>query len=94
MIKFLKSLLGGTDTGGDAQPESAVEYKGYRITPCPHNRNGGWSTQAVIEKEIDGEIKTHHFIRADSTSGKDGAIELILSKCRMTIDQLGDRIFD
>lgn len=95
MLKFVKSLFGG-GSNNDSQPQSkeaAVEYNGFRIIPCPRSDKGGWSTEAIIEKDVDGETLSHHFIRADSSSGKDGAIELILSKSKTTIDQLGDKIF-
>ena len=95
MLKFVKSLFG---TGSDNQSkpkskEATVEYNDFRITPCPRNQNGGWSTEAIIEKDIEGETQSHHFIRADSSSSKEGAIELIMNKSKKTIDQLGDKIF-
>ncbi|NKB75638.1 MAG: hypothetical protein GKR96_01025 [Gammaproteobacteria bacterium] len=93
MLKLIKSLFTGSPSNVNPTPEATVEYSGFRITPCPQSAKGGWSTEAIIEKEIDGETKQHHFIRADSSSGKEGAIELILSKSRTTIDQLGEKIF-
>ncbi|WP_241910967.1 HlyU family transcriptional regulator, partial [Vibrio splendidus] len=46
-----------------------------------------------IEKEFDGEIKTHRFIRSDVVSNKQDADELMLKKSQMFIDQMGDNIF-
>ena len=94
MLKFLKNLLGGANSETSSQSFETVEYKGCRITPTPKQGNNGWSTEAIIEKEIDGETHTHHFIRADSSHGKDDALDLIMNKCKTTIDQLGDRIFN
>ena len=82
MIKFIKSLFGGAGDGQQAEPEAAIEHNGFRIIPCPRNVNGGWSTEAMIEKEVNGEMKSHHFIRADTNAGKDGAVELIISKAK------------
>ena len=81
--------------GGSKEPvaDPATDYQGYRIIPAPREGSGGWSTEATITKVIDGEEKSHHFIRADKSGSRDGAVELTLNKCRQTIDQLGDRIF-
>lgn len=96
MLGFLKNLFAGNpdQEGGAASAEAATEYNGYTIVPAPRNEAGGWSTEATISKTIDGENKTHHFIRADKTGSREGAVELTLNKCRQTIDQLGDRLFE
>jgi len=93
MIGIFKKLLGGSKAPTQAADEPAIEYNGFRIVASPQEGEGGWSTEAKISKEFDGETKTHHFIRADKTGSRDGAVELTLNKCRQTIDQLGDRIF-
>ncbi len=97
MIKFLKGLLKGN--GSERQPkkkatgeEAAVEYNGYSISPCPRNVGGGWSTEAIIRKEIDGEVKQHKFIRADTSADKEAAVSLIINKARTLIDQQGNTI--
>ena len=95
MINFIKKLFGG-DTSGKEKPEQMdppIEYKDFQIFTCPKEVAGGWSTEAKICKTVDGEEHTHHFIRADKTSTRDSAIELTLSKAKMTIDQVGDRLF-
>ena len=92
MAGFLKSIFGGGKSNGASQAET-LEYNGFSIQPTPRNVNNGWSTEAIITKEIDGEVHTHHFIRADTTAEQGAAVELTLSKARITIDQLGDKIF-
>ena len=94
MIGFLKSLFPGARSGQTELPEKTVEHNGYCITPCPKQTGNGWSTEATIKKEIKGEVKTHHFIRADSNTTKESAVQLVISKARTTIDQLGERIFN
>ena len=90
MFGLFKKRGGGAK---EAAADPPTEYQGYQIRPAPREESGGWSTEAFITKVIDGEEKTHHFIRADKTGSRDGAVELTLNKCRQTIDQLGDRIF-
>ena len=66
MIKFLKVIFSSSgDVKGNAEP--VTEYKGFNIQPTPQEASGGWSTEAIISKEIDAEVKTHHFIRADKS---------------------------
>ncbi len=70
-----------------------MEYKGYVIVPAPRQESGGWTTEATITRDTDGETRTHRFIRADRSTSRESALELTLSKCRQTIDQLGEQIF-
>jgi len=89
--------------GGDARPAGggkelpAVEYNGFSIHPRPRRKNGGWTTEAVIRKRGgDGgahATREHIFIRADASPGKDEAVEFIIGKAKMFIDQQGDAIF-
>ncbi len=97
LLRGLSRLLRVTDGGGGARPpakkETAVEYNGFSISPCPRKSGGGWSTEAVIRKRVGGEMKQHAFIRADSSLGKEAAVALIISKAKTLIDQRGDKIF-
>ena len=93
MFGFIKKMMAGSDSEKPPVADPPTEYSGFSIAPCPRQEGGGWSTEATISKEIDGEIKTHHFIRADKTGDREGAVTLTLNKCRMTIDQVGDDLF-
>ena len=96
MLKFLRGLLGGAgSSGGTEEPlgEHATDYQGYRITPWPKKIDTGWSTEGVISKEVDGAMRTQHFIRADSLASQEQAITFILRKGRQIIDEQGDRLF-
>ena len=88
-MSLLKRLFGG---GGSPAPEPE-EYKGYAITPTPIAEGNDYRISAKIEKEIEGEIKTHTLIRADTVSGLEAATEASLEKARQVIDALGDGIF-
>ena len=94
MIDIINRLFGGSN-GSKPDPEQTqvIEYKGFDILPTPSKSGGGWSTSATISKSSDGETKTHYFIRADTTSTRDAAIELTVNKAKMCIDQIGDQIF-
>lgn len=92
MIKFLKGLF-RSGASRPAKEEPAVEYDGFDIIPGPRKITGGWSTEALIRKVIDGETKQHAFIRADSSTTREAAVALITSKAKTLIDQQGDKIF-
>ena len=93
MFEKIKALFTGSSESTSSPSAPAVEYKGFRIIPTPKNVTNGWSTEAQIEKETDGETQNHHFIRADISSGKEGAADLAISKAKVMIDQQGDGIF-
>ena len=92
MFIFIKSIFSGKGNG-QSGGEPAIEYNGFVIQPTPNKVDGGWSTTAIISKTVDDETKTHNFIRADTTTSKDSAVELIVSKAKVMIDQAGDKIF-
>ena len=90
-MSLLKKLFGGS---GGAPEETRVEdHNGYRIYPEPVKEQGGYRIAARIEKDVDGETKTHTLIRADVVADHDQAIAATIQKCQQVIDQQGDRIF-
>ena len=91
MIRFFKKLFRGGPPSL-AKEEQAVEHGGFSISPCPRKVGGGWSTEAVIRKQVGDETKQHAFIRADASTSKEAAISLIISKAKTLIDQQGDKI--
>jgi len=97
MLRLLKKLFGGGATAGatakPARTGPAGEYGGLSISPCPRSVGGGWSTEAVIRKTVDGEGRQHAFIRADTSPTREAAAALALSKAKTLIDQQGDGIF-
>ena len=89
-MSFLKRLFGGSDALAP-EPET---YNGFRITPTPISEGSVHRVSAKIEKEIDGETKTHVLIRADTMNDLDLATEASLAKALQVIDCLGDDIFE
>ncbi|EOD81263.1 hypothetical protein D515_04164 [Grimontia indica] len=71
----------------------ATEYKGYLIYPEAKSEGGQYRINGRICKEIDGELKTHSFIRSDLLPSEEGANELMLKKSQLFIDQMGERMF-
>jgi len=95
MLGFLKNVLGGG--GGDREPEpegaEPVEHEGFTIVAATPKASGGWTSEGRIRKVIDGETQEVHFIRADTSTSRDAAIALSVSKARKIIDEQGERVF-
>ena len=88
-MSLLSRLFGKTEAK-EPDPET---YKGFLIFPAPAKESGGYRIGARIEKEFDGEIKTHQMIRADTYSAQETAIDASITKSKQMIDQMGDGIF-
>jgi hypothetical protein len=98
MASFLKTLWsqvtggGGGEAGAPAESE-AIEYNGYRIIAAPFSDGGQYQTAGRIEKEIDGAVKEHRFIRAEKHPSRDDAVSFSVTKGKQIVDQQGDRMF-
>lgn len=84
-------LLGSKD-----KPSKVVEpteYKGYLIYPEAKQEGGQYRICGRICKDIDGEMKSHSFVRSDLLPSEESANELMLRKSQLFIDQMGERMF-
>lgn len=90
---FFSKLFGTKEKTEQAAVVEPVEYKGFNIYQEALAESGQYRVAGRIEKEIDGEVKSHRFIRSDIVSNKNDADELMLKKSQMFIDQMGDNIF-
>lgn len=93
-MSFLKKLFGGGD-GGSSGPKvlGQEEYNGFTIKAVEMRAGSEYQLSGSIEKEIDGEVKVHTFIRADRLPSADQMVTTALSKGRQIIDEQGDRVF-
>lgn len=95
-MSFLKSLFGRREAkpAGPAAPLKSTEYKGFTIHATPFAEGGQQQLAGVIEKEIDGELRSHRFIRADRFPGAEEAADFAIVKARQLIDEQGERLFN
>ncbi len=91
-MSFFKKLFGGGAPKAD-EPAPTSEHEGFTIHATPYQAEGQWQMCGVIEKHVDGEMKSHRFIRADRFGSKDDAVEMTFMKARQIIDQSGIRMF-
>lgn len=88
-MSLLKKLFGGS---GPKAPEP-VTYEGFLIFPDSQAEGSNYRLGARIEKEIGGELKVHHMIRADTFQTADAANDAAIHKAKLMIDQMGERLF-
>jgi hypothetical protein len=80
--------------GGAPKPAKEPElYKEFRIFPEPQSDAGGYRIAARIEKEVDGETKTHRLLRADTVQSAEEAEAFSIRKAKQLIDEQGERLF-
>ena len=91
---FLGRLFGGSGKSSGGGVLASEDYEGFQIHAAPVNEANGWRVAGVILKTIDGEEKSHRFIRADTCGDPESAAAMTLSKAKRLIDERGDRIFD
>lgn len=94
-MSFWKSLFGGGGPKAPAAPEidGQEEHEGYLITARLMRAGSEYQIAGTIEKEIDGETKTHTFVRADKFSNKDDCVAVTLAKGRQIIKEQGPTLF-
>ena len=94
-MSFWKNLFGGGGggTAAEAAPAEGEEYKGFTIRPTPKPVGSEFQLAGTIEKDIDGTLRTHEFVRADRLNSRDEAIRFALVKGRQIIDEQGDGLF-
>ena len=92
-MSILSRLFGGGAPAAPAEVEP-VTHEGFRIYAEPAHESGRWRINARVEKEIDGALRTHQLIRADTLDSREAATDATLAKARQVIDEQGDRLFD
>ena len=87
IFKFIKNRFPhGTDSEV-ASRDRAIEYEGCTIIPAPRKTGNGWTTEGDIEREVDGEGRSEHFIRAETHTDPEQAISHTITKAKRIIDE-------
>jgi hypothetical protein len=92
--KFFKSLLGGSEGGGQSQPSEPIDYEGFSIEAAPINEDGKYRTAGFISGEIEGETRRVGFIRADQNADLTAAINHSITKAQQIIDEQGKSLLN
>ena len=91
MSIFSKLFGGGASKSTPAEPPQV--YKDFTITADPMREGDQYRISARIEREIGGELKSHHLIRADTMGDRDQAVEASIAKAKQMIDEQGNGLF-
>lgn len=91
---FFGRLFGGGG-GGSAAAADPVIYNELEIRPAPRNEGGRWLTAGSIAKPGAGPEgdDVHQFIRADTHTSREDAIDFTVRKAKQIIDEQGDSLF-
>ncbi len=91
---FGKMFGSNSGAGKGAESAAPVEYNGYTIVAQPLKEGGQFKSAGMISKQIDGEMKSAQFIRADNHSDRDSAVSHSERKAKQIIDEQGDAMFE
>lgn len=88
-------IFGGAKSAGPeaAEAADAIEYEGFTIIAAPFKEGSQYKTAGSISKEIDGELKSASFIRADNHADRQSAVTHSEGKARQIIDEQGNAMF-
>ena len=89
-MSLFSRLFGGSEKTPDAKPET---YNGFDIIADPIREGSKWRVAARIEKDVNGDVKVHQLIRADTIDDETTAIEVSIGKAKQMIDEQGEGLF-
>ena len=95
--KLVAGLFGGDETepGRRAQAAEAVEYNGYVIISEPDDQSGQYRVSGIIRQRLeDGDVREHRFERSDMLPSREGCDEMMVTKAKRYIDEVGEAMFE
>ncbi|WP_415158066.1 HlyU family transcriptional regulator [Maritalea sp.] len=94
-MSFLKKLFGMGSDAAQTGPKFLGEelHLGYLIKATEMKVGSEYQLSGIIEKEIDGEMKSATFIRADRLSSPEQASSAAIDKAKQIIKEQGDNLF-
>jgi hypothetical protein len=92
-MSFLKRLFGAGTREPEQKAPAEEDYQGYRLVADPQKEEGQFRLAGTIERQVEGEVRTHRLIRADLFTSADDAAAAFFRKARQVIDEQGDRLF-
>ncbi len=92
-MSLFSRLFGGASDGAPEAQHEPEHYKGFDIHPEPVPDGSNWRIGARIQKEVDGALRTHQMVRADTLSDRDTAAAQSVIKAKRLIDEQGEGLF-
>ncbi len=96
MLKRLLNILFGASNTETTKSQAVepIEHEGFLIYPEPQREGGQYRVAGRICKSIDGELKSHHFIRSDLCGSPEQANELMVEKAKNFIRHAQEEMFN
>ncbi|WP_299348888.1 HlyU family transcriptional regulator [uncultured Maritalea sp.] len=94
-MSFLKKLFGMGNEPASGEPKVLGEehHLDYVIKATEMKVGSEYQLSGIIEKEIDGELKSSTFIRADRLGSPEMAKSAAIDKAKQIIKEQGDSLF-
>jgi hypothetical protein len=96
-MSFWKKIFGGGSDETSKSIEPAVvgeeSYKGFTIKAITMPAGSEFQLAGLIEKNVNGELKSYKFVRADRFSSREDVVSFSLAKGRQIIDEQGEGVF-
>ena len=90
---LMRGLTGGNSTSedvGETVMEEPVIHDGFLIHAAPIKEGSQWRLAGMISKDGAESAGEHRFIRADTFSSRDDAIEWTVRKGKQIVDEQGE----
>ncbi|MFI0471229.1 HlyU family transcriptional regulator [Halomonas sp. HMF6819] len=94
--KLLSALMGGSEKPASAsQASEPVIYRDYAIVSTPDAQSGQYRVSGTISKTIgDSQTREHRFERSDMLPSRQACDEMMVTKAKRYIDEVGDAMFE
>ncbi len=95
-MSFWKKLFGmgeAGDASGGPKILGEESHEGYVIKALEMKAGSEYQLAGLIEKEIEGELKSSQFIRADRLASADMASSAAIEKGKQIIKEQGEALF-
>jgi len=95
-MSFFKKLFGMGDAANSSDGPKILgeeSHEGYVIKAIEMKAGSEYQLAGLIEKEIEGELKSSQFIRADRLASVEMASSAAIEKGKQIIKEQGDQLF-
>lgn len=94
MLKSLwQQLRGRRGQSARAAVAARETYHGFTVLAMPRAEGATWRIAGEIHREGADGPHVYTFVRVDTASDHDAAVQLSLRKARQLVDENGDRLF-
>lgn len=91
--RILQRLFGsGGEDRGEPELAGSERYEGFELQARPRHEGRVWRVAGRICRPDDPDGPRHDFIRVDTMTSHEEAVQLSLTKARQLVDERGERL--